>query len=501
MADLFKKQITEWKLDGRRVPPGTPGAKKVTRESRKWYGTVNGRQVPLCRDKAAAGKMLNKLQTDAAMGAIGMGDPFVKSKKRPLRDHIDEWERDMLSRGRTEKHAATSASRVRRVVGGCSFVLITDASASRIQAYLGTLREGGMGVATVNHHLTAVKMFCRWMVKDRRMGDNPVAHLSADNARTDVRRVRRDLTADELCFLLEAARTGPVHFGIGGPDREMLYAVAIMTGLRASELASLTPLSFDLDTTPPTVTVEAGYSKHRREDVLPRHPDLVRRLRGWLPGKVAGERLWPGRWAKAFKAGKMMQRDLERARTKWIKEAPTPEEKDRREGDGTFLAYRDTEGRMADFHSLRHTFISNLARAGVNPKVAQALARHSTITLTMDRYAHVGLREIAGGVSALPSLPSQTPTEKGETPNRGSQQEALSGCTGVARTPASRGQSKSSTDRSRQEGGQGEVMPEVFTASSVSTPSQRESSGELREAPPVFEPGMADLQSTALPLG
>ena len=39
------------------------------------------------------------------------------------------------------------------------------------------------------------------------------------------------------------------------------------------------------------------------------------------------------------------------------------------------------------FHALRHTFITNLARSGVHPKTAQSLARHSTITLTMDRYS------------------------------------------------------------------------------------------------------------------
>ncbi len=29
------------------------------------------------------------------------------------------------------------------------------------------------------------------------------------------------------------------------------------------------------------------------------------------------------------------------------------------------VAYQDARGRYADFHSLRHTFISNLARAGL----------------------------------------------------------------------------------------------------------------------------------------
>ena len=49
---------------------------------------------------------------------------------------------------------------------------------------------------------------------------------------------------------------------------------------------------------------------------------------------------------------------------------------------------RDDAGRVVDFHALRHTFIINLAVGGVHPKKAQTLARHSTITLTMDRYTH-----------------------------------------------------------------------------------------------------------------
>jgi integrase len=62
---------------------------------------------------------------------------------------------------------------------------------------------------------------------------------------------------------------------------------------------------------------------------------------------------------------------------------------------------------VVDFHALRHTFITSLAAAGVHPKTAQMLARHSTITLTMDRYTHTlrgaeaaalaSLADVAGG--------------------------------------------------------------------------------------------------------
>ncbi len=68
------------------------------------------------------------------------------------------------------------------------------------------------------------------------------------------------------------------------------------------------------------------------------------------------------------------------------------------------IEYRDDAGRVADFHALRHAFISNLARGGVHPKIAQQLARHSTITLTMDRYSHTVIGDLADGLNALPEL-------------------------------------------------------------------------------------------------
>ena len=59
---------------------------------------------------------------------------------------------------------------------------------------------------------------------------------------------------------------------------------------------------------------------------------------------------------------------------------------------------------MFDFHALRHQFLSDLAQSGVHPKVAQELARHSTISLTMDRYSHVLDGQKTEALESLPSL-------------------------------------------------------------------------------------------------
>jgi hypothetical protein len=53
-----------------------------------------------------------------------------------------------------------------------------------------------------------------------------------------------------------------------------------------------------------------------------------------------------------------------------------------------------------------YQFITNVARGTVHPKDAQALARHSSITLTLDSYTHLGIREFAGALDGLPALPT-----------------------------------------------------------------------------------------------
>ncbi len=185
-------------------------------------------------------------------------------------------------------------------------------------------------------------------------------------------------------------------------------------------MASLTPASFDLAADTPTVTLEAGYSKRRREDVLPLHSDLVARLRQWLSEReqradeqrvsltlnrasdAKRERLFPGTWPE--KAAPMFRIDLDAARTAWLDETKANPAELKRRTESTFLGPTDDDGRVADFHGLRHTFVSNLAAGGVHPKVAQQLARHSTITLTMDRYSHLGLIDMIAGLSALPTI-------------------------------------------------------------------------------------------------
>jgi hypothetical protein len=123
--------------------------------------------------------------------------------------------------------------------------------------------------------------------------------------------------------------------------------------------------------------VAAAYSKRRRDDVQPIRPDLADALRPWLSTKAAG--------AQVFRVDSHHTAHLIRAD---LKAAGIP--------------YVDASGRVADFHALRHSYITALAMSTAPVKVVQSLARHSTPTLTLGLYAHVQLFDQTAALDALP---------------------------------------------------------------------------------------------------
>jgi integrase len=450
MPRVFKKSIVRrLDADGQRVPSGTPGARKVKQKSGKWYGRVPGtvKPVPLCRNKSAAEMMLNELVKKTEMGKAGIIDPFEQHRKRPLSEHLDDFLSELQARGDDPRHVAIVGSRLRTLLDECRFTFMDEVSASKIMDYLASLRrdrtaaplpqqewftpreaaavlgikaesvgtavrrhrldaEGkgkmrrypratvealqdrlcrGVSMQTTNQYLAHIKAFCRWMVKDHRTADNPLSHLEASNNQLDRRHDRRELAEDELRRVLSAARASERTFrGLSGWDRFHLYATACGTGFRASALASLTPESFNLEAEIPTVTLSARRNKSRVLKVQPIPADVAELLRAYLDSKPAGVPLWGGTWAKEGKGAEMLRIDLEAAGIPYSVEGP----------DGPLFA---------DFHALRHTYLTLGGRAGIDLRTLQELAGHSSPILTA-RYTHRRLYDLDRDVNKLPNF-------------------------------------------------------------------------------------------------
>ena len=331
------------------------------------------------------------------------GQSSVSGKR--LADHLKDFIQNLKDRGRTEAYCQLVTTRIHTILNDCRFVQLNDIVADRVESFLAKLQTKGLSQQTRNDYLVAAKNFLNWMVTNRRLSANPLAHMKGGNVKVDRRLERRELVEDEIRWLLATVRTSKTIHGLTGWQRFTLYSVALGTGLRASELASLTAQSFDLKSEPPTVRILAKNEKARRGDTLPLPHDLAELLENWFPSLESDANLWPGPWAAHKAASKFVQHDLKSARDAWLKTAKTDAERVAM-AKTDFLSYRDSEDRQADFHSLRHTFLSRLGRSGASAKVMQRLARHSTVELTLGRYTHAGLYDLQSAVEKLPPLPS-----------------------------------------------------------------------------------------------
>ena len=394
MAHLVRPQIVRY-IDpktGKRVPKGTPGAKRVKEKAAKWYGKgVPGwppkKRVPLATDKGVARKMLNDLVEKAERGIAGMADR--EEAARPIAEHLSAFEAHLKAGEATAKQVRIKIGRARAVIEGCGFELLADIQAAAVRQWLARQRRerkdgqgrSTFGAATSNYHLREIKSFCKWLVEEGRLDRNPLARLKPLNVETDQRHARRTLTTDEARRLLDAAAASPKAFrGLSGADRRMLYALALGSGLREGTIAALCPEHFTLDQSPPAVLVAARSQKNRRTLEQPIPGDLAAELRAYLKGRPNGVPVWPGTWSE--RAAKMLRMDLEPAKIPYAIDGP----------DGKLFA---------DFHALKHTYVAELERAGVPLKTASALAQHSDIKLTAKRYGRATKEELAAAADKI----------------------------------------------------------------------------------------------------
>lgn len=440
--------------------PLTKDGRGYLRPSKCWYfefrdstGTVKRKKG--FADLKATEQLAAETERKASRTSVGMIDPSEEHARRPLAEHVAEYAAHLEAKGDTAGHIKHTVGRLTALFVGCRFVFPADADAGRAANFLNALRRGaepvavppgdsftpaavarlldiggaslpaavrrlnltatgngkarrypratvealaanrakGCGPETVSHYVRAVRGFFRWLVKAGRFRSNPLESLTLVNAKSDVRRARRELTADELRRLFTAARaSGRTFRGLTGEDRHALYRLAAGTGFRANALANLMPTDFDPDAG--TVTLPARFNKSRKVKVQPLPPDVTADVRVYLRGKPVNAPVWGSSWVG--RAADMLRIDLDAAGIPYTVAGP----------DGP---------RFADFHSLRHSFLTMLGRNGVDLRTAQELAGHSSPVLTA-RYSHRDMSDLAGAVGKLPELGTTTPA--GNDPTR-----------------------------------------------------------------------------------
>lgn len=307
-----------------------------------------------------------------------------------LRDYGSELER----RGTGERQRRLVLHRCSALADLVGATDLAGLTTERISKALPTLRvkagcrtgpRSRPSARTRNRYVEALSSLFEWLIAARRWTLNPCSGI--EPARVISEEERRALTPGELARLLE---TAPAHRGL-------VYRVAVTTGLRRSELATLRVEDLDLEAL--TYTVRAGRAKSRKAATRPIPPDTIAAWRPWLES--------PREMAVCL--GVPRDRALVAPRIESGLALPAPPQMHTFYADLARAGIEPRAGAILDFHALRVTFITNLARAGVPLQRAQWLARHSSPELTARIYTKLDLADGRDDVAALDALLAGVP--------------------------------------------------------------------------------------------
>jgi integrase len=347
-----------------------------------WYcrfrdETGRQKEVKCGTDKQAARRLGSELESRVARVKAGTEDPeqarFDLEGRRPLAEHVADHVRHQEGSGHHPRHVQQVRQKLEWFASVMGATRLSHITPSGTTDALATLRKRGMSDRTLHIYAATFKAFTNWARKDRRIARDPLADLPLPSIVTT--KMRPPLEADDAAALIDHVRKSAPRCGLEGEDRAVLYLLAATTGLRRGELASLVPESFSLMSVVPAVTVQASHTKNKRIAVQPIARDLLPMLQRWLDTKALSVPVF--RDLAHIHTGDMLQRDLKAAGV----DAPD-----------------------VVFHSLRHSFITTLARSSASPKEVQDLARHADPRLTFGVYSHMRVHDLAAAVNALPSL-------------------------------------------------------------------------------------------------
>ena len=348
-----------------------PSIFKARKDSRKWSYKVklpDGRWHTFVgfTDKRATAAKAEQHQAALDRGEVGLIDPFAEHKKRPLVEHFEDYVTDLTAQGRDSMHVYTTTKRLQKLATACNWNRMNDITPQSFSTWRSQPQVQGLSPKTRNEYLQTVQAFCRWAVRQGRLGQNPVASVLPVKINGDIRRQRRALSDLEVARLLAVAG-----------ERRALYLVALTCGLRRSELASLLWSDVKLTTPKPYLDVRPSTTKNGKRAILWLRDDVVAALQP-MAEHAENERVFP-MVGKDF-CERWFYHDLEAAG----------------------IPRLDGQKRRVDFHALRHTMATNLGRGGVSIRTAMELMRHSDARLTTKTYMDSSALPTAEALDCLP---------------------------------------------------------------------------------------------------
>jgi integrase/recombinase XerD len=227
-----------------------------------------------------------------------------------------------------------------------------------VSRYLLALRETELNPRSVARHLSAIRQFHRFLVREERVTEDPTAHLEAPRP---WQRLPVVLSSEEVDRLLAVRGAVTPQALRNQAMLELIYA----SGLRVSELIGLRLASLDLG-----IGIVRVVGKGDKERLVPVGETAANSLRAYLrDGRPRLEKgrpsdsLFLGRHGQGLTRQMFWQLVKKIARTAGITKTVTP-------------------------HTLRHSFATHLLERGADLRSVQIMLGHADIGTTQI-YTHM----------------------------------------------------------------------------------------------------------------
>lgn len=270
---------------------------------------------------------------------------------------------------------------------------LAGVTADMIAEYLVCLRAD-VCASTYNGRVCVLREIFWTLANKAGLGEDPWqgVRLMPDDSHS-----RRELTMDELKRLLDAAKKidwGNADSTAQNGEWYKLILIGVYTGLRLGDCCRLDWSQINFAQQVIQLVPRKTHRHHQRIVTIPIHPALGRALVG---EDAAGVRV--------LSSGPVlpMIADLY-SRSRWqVSYGLSLIFKAANIVTSVMLEGRKRKTPEATFHSLRHTFVSFAANAGVPLHIVQSIVGHESTAMTR-HYYHENLDALKSAVNAIPTL-------------------------------------------------------------------------------------------------
>ena len=315
------------------------------------------------KNHAIALKRLDQLYTRLELEREGMLPPekIIDARNEKVSRHISRYLSDLEITASSSMYINAMGYRLRKLSKECGWGVL-----KQIESYSFVQWRSGqkLSIKTLNDYLSGLNCFLGWLVDNGFLESNPIEKVKRIPVRGRHKFSRRSFTTEEIERLLSSVPA----------DRKLVYVLALTTGLRRGEIDSLNLYDFHLKEENPYASVRGETTKNGKDSLIYLHSDAVELLNVFFSD--------PSNLFITVPSMVVFKSDLVRAG----------------------IEYENSRNERADFHALRHTFCTRLAKSGISPQIAKQFMRHSDINLTTNIYTDVGQLGTDTAVQVLPSL-------------------------------------------------------------------------------------------------